>query len=132
MAPRRPEDQPDHAEINEISRAIGQLQSDVRSIIRTQADDRKFAASYRTDVRKQVGEIASLVSGLAHDVTDMKPEVKIVKDARLAREENEKTRAKRLKTAGALVVLAASLFTFGRQIVDAALSLWHQIWGLKP
>jgi len=130
MSPRRPEDHPD--EIHEISRAIGQLQSDVQSIVRTQADDRKFAASYRTDVRKQVGEIAALVSGLAHDVTEIKPEVKLVKDARLAREENEKTRAKRLKTAGALVVFAASLFAFGRQLLDAILAAWHFIWGMKP
>lgn len=131
MPPRRPEEGND--EIHEISRAIGQLQADLQSIIRTQADDRKFAASYRTDVRKQVGEIAALVSGLAQDVTAMKPEVEIAKQAREEREVIQRRRARQMKTAGTLIGLAVGLATFGRTVIDWFVALIHHILpGIRP
>jgi hypothetical protein len=130
MSTRKPDERPD--KIDEVSRAIGELHSGIEGIIRTQADDRKFAAQYRTDIRKQMTEVADLVSGLVRDVSGMKPEVEISRQARLQSEANRAKRARRLKTAGALVGLTVSLSAIGRQVLDGLIAFWHYLWGVKP
>lgn len=125
MAPRRPE------EINEVSAAIGEIRAELGMAMRLLIEDRAASATYRTDVREQMGKIEDAVNSIARDVTEMKPEVEIVRQARLHSEATAKRRDNQLKTAGALVALAVGLSAFGRQVLDGILALWHHLWSAK-
>jgi hypothetical protein len=126
MPPKRPDGPERPEEIHEISRALGEVQAGIQHIIKTQVDDRKFAAQYRTDVRHQIGEIADTVSGLLRDVAAMQPEVDKARDARIEMEAQKARRDRQLKTAGALVGLAVGLATFGRQVIDWIVAMFHK------
>jgi hypothetical protein len=68
--------------IDELSRLLGAIEAKVDLVGKTQAEDRMANASWRTDVRKELGgirsditEIKGSVNTVTTDVAEMKPDV---------------------------------------------------------
>lgn len=78
------------AEPNELWRTLGGIEKSLETVISTLAEDRVAAASYRTDVRKELGAVKDSVGTLTSDlkscksdIAEMKPEVESQKQRML-------------------------------------------------
>lgn len=72
--------------IHEVSLAIGQLQSDVKAVLRAQEEAREQhnTAGLKLDcLTLDVAGVKSDVAGLKHDVGEIKPTVKVLNEGRL-------------------------------------------------
>jgi hypothetical protein len=67
-------------EIDELSRVLGGLQASMDTIIRVQAEDRVASAQYRTDIRRDQGELRDSVSVVKSDLLLVKSDVLLVKN----------------------------------------------------
>lgn len=72
MVPRQP--------IDELSLLLGEIKAKVDLVTRTQAEDRQAAASWRTDVRKEmagirsdIGDMKGTVTTATKDLEEIKP-----------------------------------------------------------
>ncbi len=68
--------------IDELSRVLGGIEKELQTVARTLADDRLTAASYRTDIRREIAAVKESVQNIngdtrecKSDIADMKPKV---------------------------------------------------------
>lgn len=68
--------------IDELSRVLGGIEKELQTVARTLAEDRIAAASYRTDIRRELATVKDSVQsinidtrGCKVDIADMKPKV---------------------------------------------------------
>ncbi len=68
--------------IDELSRVLGGIEKELQTVARTLADDRISAASYRTDIRREIAAVKDSVQNIngdtrecKTDIADMKPKV---------------------------------------------------------
>lgn len=85
----------DHSSIDPLSHALGGIETQLKMIANAQAEDRIAAASYRTDVRREIKE-------MREDVHDVQDKVKSVTgDVGKLSPKVEALEAQRLMTVGA-------------------------------
>lgn len=51
-------------DIDELSRFLGGIEQQLKSVVSTQAEDRVASAQYRTDIRKEIGDVKAKVTRL--------------------------------------------------------------------
>lgn len=66
-------------EPNELWRTLGGIEKSLEAVLSTLAEDRVAAASYRTDVRKELGAVKDSVGTLAADLRICKSDIAEIK-----------------------------------------------------
>lgn len=73
---------PPPSRIDDLSRVLGGIEKELQTVTRTLADDRIAAASYRTDIRRELASVKDSVQSInmdtstcKTDIIDMKPKV---------------------------------------------------------
>jgi hypothetical protein len=82
-------------EIDELSRVLGGIEKELQTVTRTLADDRISAASYRTDIRRELAAVKDSVQNINADTRECKTDIADMKPKVLALE------VKSIKAAGA-------------------------------
>lgn len=55
-------------EIHPLSRVLGSIEADLKTVLRTQAEDRMADAQYKTDVRKELADVHDEIQSVSIDV----------------------------------------------------------------
>ena len=63
-------------ELDQLSRVLGGIENELKSISRTQSEDRLAAAQYRTDVRSEIKEIHEDFQVVQQDVQGVQADVR--------------------------------------------------------
>lgn len=73
---------PPGSRIDDLSRVLGGIEKELQTVARTLADDRIAAASYRTDIRRELASVKDSVQSIngdtricKMDIIDIKPKV---------------------------------------------------------
>lgn len=68
--------------IDPLSQMLGAMNAKLEMVLKVQAEDREASAKYRTDMRRDLGEVKDTVQDLKHrvnntadELADMRPEV---------------------------------------------------------
>lgn len=67
-------------EIDQLSRVLGGIENELKSISRTQSEDRIAAATYRTEIRAEVKEIHDDFETVQADVQGVQADVRIASE----------------------------------------------------
>jgi hypothetical protein len=65
-------------EIDQLSRVLGGIETELKTIVRTQSEDRMSAATYRTDMRRDFKEMHDDFNTVQSDVQGVQSDVRIV------------------------------------------------------
>lgn len=102
--------------IDELSRVLGGIEKELATVGKTLAEDRVAAASYRTDIRREIGNIQdsvqgaiSAIEGCKAGLDEMRPKVLALEHTQLRGEGAAKAVHIVVKIFYSLLALAAGL-----------------------